>query len=441
MRNSPRHRGAVLPLFAVLLPVLLMLCVFAINVAYMQLTRTELRVATDSAARAGGRAWSKYQDIGQARVYARNAARENRVAGQPLRLRVGTRHQEVEFGTSERANNGYGRYVFTPQSISAVANGSVDASAIRITGKRTAGSRSGTISLLFGGVGATSLFEPVATAVCTQVDRDIALVLDKSGSMAYYKDEEALTDELERLYNSGAISYWDHRYTNSTSTSATGLYTRFYSEDVRNALPADMAIYAAEMTDYCGWYESGGYWWQGSVAQTPAPQNSRWDLLTDAVGAFLDVLEDTDQEELVSLATFDSSGHLDHYLETDFNQIRDSVATIIPYNGTSIGEGMQQGINTLLTQGARPYAAKTIVVMTDGVNNYGEISPVTVANTIVTANNVTIHSVTFTDGADQDTMREVATIGGGSHYHDDDGSSLVDIFEEIANNLPSIITD
>ena len=85
--GSKLRRGAVLPLFAVLLPVLVILCAFAINVAYMQLTRTELKIATDAAARAGGRAWSHHQSVSQAQLFARRAAVRNRVSGKQVRIR------------------------------------------------------------------------------------------------------------------------------------------------------------------------------------------------------------------------------------------------------------------------------------------------------------------------------------------------------------------
>ncbi|CAN0494214.1 unnamed protein product, partial [Hapterophycus canaliculatus] len=48
--------------------------------------------------------------------------------------------------------------------------------------------------------------------------------------------------------------------------------------------------------------------------------------------------------------------------------------------------------------------------------------------------------ITFGGGANQDAMREVATIGQGKHYHANSGSELVSKFEEIANNLPTILT-
>ena len=48
--------------------------------------------------------------------------------------------------------------------------------------------------------------------------------------------------------------------------------------------------------------------------------------------------------------------------------------------------------------------------------------------------------MTFGEGADEELMEEVALIGGGKHYHAASGAELVAIFEEIANNLPTILT-
>jgi Ca-activated chloride channel family protein len=177
--KANERRGAVIPLFGLLLPVLVMVAAFAINVAYMQLTTTELRVATDAAARAGGRAWSEYQSIDDAKEFAVAAAANNIVAGAPLLLEMSDGLNEIEFGLSRRADNGYGRYEFTKKPTPDVAAGTTEATSIRITGKRDNGSRSGSVSLLFGGVGDLSVFQPKIASVCTQVDRDIALILDR----------------------------------------------------------------------------------------------------------------------------------------------------------------------------------------------------------------------------------------------------------------------
>ena len=52
--NKANRHGVIAPLMALLFPVFLLLCGIVVNIAYMQLNRTELRVATDASARASG---------------------------------------------------------------------------------------------------------------------------------------------------------------------------------------------------------------------------------------------------------------------------------------------------------------------------------------------------------------------------------------------------
>ena len=164
-----------------------------------------------------------------------------------------------------------------------------------------------------------------------------------------------------------------------------------------------------------------------------------WQDLVEAVNAFLDVLETTSQEEQVSVASYATSATLDEWLQKNHASIRTTVENLDPGGWTAIGEGMQEGITTLQASAARPYAAKTLVVMTDGVENRG-VSSLSVAQSAVMSMPLTIHTVTFGDGADEAAMQAVATAGGGKHYHAANGDQLVSIFEEIANNLPTILT-
>src|SRR6056297_3242362 len=85
LQNS-RRRGAMLVLVVLCLPIILGFCVFALNVAWMQLTRSELRTATDAAARAASRMLSRRQDPDAARTAAHTAAGRNNVGGTPLLL-------------------------------------------------------------------------------------------------------------------------------------------------------------------------------------------------------------------------------------------------------------------------------------------------------------------------------------------------------------------
>lgn len=401
------RKGAVAPLFACLLPVLFLLSGFSINLAYMQLRSTELKVATDAAAHAGGRAMSIYQTTDAGYLHAQRIAALNQVGGQPLNVPMNEDY--MKFGISIRGENGMGKYEFTEVSKEAVDDGSEIATSLAVIGVVE-------MPLAFQAIPGTRDFTVSRRSIATQLDRDIALVLDRSGSMQWYKDITALHQELNSLYYQGQISYYERRNAiNSNSFSYNTVYQ----------LSGDMHEYAYDRR-----YNSQS-----------AARHSRWYFLDLGVEAFLNVLDETDQEEHVSLTTFDTTASLRTDLDNDYDPIREIVADEYPNGWTAIGLGMEIGLPAIIDgQGARPFAAKTIVILTDGENNKTP-NPEDVAAQIIANNNVTIHTVTFTAGADQQAMAQVAAIGGGTHYHADDGEALVAIFEEIANNLPTILTE
>lgn len=484
-RYQSDRKGATLVLVAALAAVLMILCGSAVNVAYMQLNRTELRVATDAAARAAGRAFSEYQDVDAAIDHAVSTAAMNDIFGTPLAIDPEDDAGEIVFGTAGRLDGadgtvGSGRYTFTTRTTANVRDQSESATAVRVYGRRTNDSTDGSIPMLFSGFSPFSEFEPVVYSTSTQVDRDIALILDRSGSMLYYQDEDGLTAALETLLNTYEMievdGYWDgswqevevtdyywswtywawipYTYTDTQwvevwvdepstvqgdntlisqaeyDAATEFLYDRTYTDNVVTQL----ATLSSEMSEYTSDWSN----WENA-----APRHSRWSYLVSGVDAFLEVLEDTDQEELVSLTTFNSSPSLDLDLTSTYSSIVSEVASIVPYSGTGIGQGMDTGLPTLFGDYARPYAAKTIIVLTDGENNTGS-SPDSTASSLVTSYNVTIHSMTFGEGLPESAttaMSETARIGGGKYYHADTGTDLIANFREIANNLPTIITE
>ena len=274
--QQARRRGATMTLFAILLPVLVLLSAMAVNIAYMQLTATELKVAVDASAKAGGRALSIHQNTDSAWDYAQSTAALNSVSGTPLAIEQD--ETDIQFGISQRLNNGYGRFAFTQVPKANVDSGVATATSVKVTGDSV-------VPLLFRGFASFADFSPATYSVATQVDRDIALVLDRSGSMAYNENEEEYLDELLRLRNNGTISSSEY---NDASDS---LYDRYANSDVRNALPQTMSEYATDLNTY-------------NNSNGNAPRHSRWSWVEAGVDAFLQVLENTDQEEQVSLATF-----------------------------------------------------------------------------------------------------------------------------------------
>lgn len=404
-------------LMAFLLPILAILAAFAINTAHIQLTRTELSIATDAAARAGGRAFSEYQDVDAAKQAARVTAALNTVDGDPLRVRESDSANEIEFGRTEQYDGTESRYHFIKIPTSQVASGQIVASAVRVNGLRDASSLSGRVPLVIPGLLNANDFETVQDSVAMQVDRDISMILDRSGSMNAFDID---------------FPYWANPWSSSTKYAGyqQGLLGRYWS-------------------NYYGWqyyYRNGNnsityqQWaYEDHFGLGVAP-TTPWQDLVEAVDAFLNVLDRTSQEEQVSLASYSTEATLDTWLEKDHQVVRDQVANLYPDGWTAIGRGMEEGIQALLDDAARPFAAKTMVVMTDGVENRGP-SSLTVAQEFMNNYLLTIHTVTFGDGADIQRMQDLAAIGGGKHYHASTGEELIEIFEEIANNLPTILTE
>ncbi|TWT31179.1 von Willebrand factor type A domain protein [Posidoniimonas corsicana] len=370
---KPSRRGAVMVLVAVLLPVFALMAAFAIDVAWMQLVRTELRTATDAAARAGAKTLSMRQNVAVARAAARDAALRNPVAGQPLQIN----DADVQFGLS--TENAAGRFVF--------ANGGDPINAVHVDGLRTAGSAAGPVNLFFGGLLGVNTFQPVSTATSTMLDRDIVLVIDRSGSMGLR--------ETDRGTGNG---------------------------------------------QNCG----------------PLRLNTRFAALNLAVAAFMAELDLTFPNEQVALVSYSSrnrvscrGGNLNFDVADTRVALTDNYAAVtgemdaFMQNGiggsTAIGEGLAEGLRAMNGPNARPFALKTIVLMTDGLHNSG-FEPIIPARTAA-SNDITVHTVTFSPGADQARMRAVAAATGGRHFHADTTADLSAVFREIARTLPVLLTE
>lgn len=366
------RRGAMLVLIAVCLPLCLIMAAFAVDVAWMQLVRTELRSSTDAAARAGAKELSLAQDIAAARARAKEYAARNLVASEPLQLA----NSDIEFGVSTQANES-SRFKFT--------SGGAKPNALRVTGRRTKGSLSGSVDLLFAGVLGVDDFEPLHSATSTILDRDICLVVDRSGSMMW------------TLF--GAVN-----------PPGTG------------------------------------------DCDAPHPTQSRWGALSIAVSAFIDEIEQTPQAEFLSLCSYSSNtkecgnsyniSDLNSDLSPDYSLVRNEMNRLgsKPVKGrTSISAGIDEGLKVLTGKKTRPFAVKTMIVMTDGIHNLGP-EPINSAKQAAKTD-IIIHTITFSSDADIKRMKDVAAATGGQHFHAPTAAELVRIFKEIASTLPVLLTE
>jgi hypothetical protein len=81
----------------------------------------------------------------------------------------------------------------------------------------------------------------------------------------------------------------------------------------------------------------------------------------------------------------------------------------------------------------RPFAEKTVVLLTDGNFNTGG-TPIPSA-VLAAERKHKVHTITFGQSADQATMQQVATTTGGTHIHADDSGDLANAFRDIAKTL------
>ncbi|MCC6127066.1 MAG: VWA domain-containing protein [Pirellulales bacterium] len=157
------RRGAVAVLAAFLTVFMLAVIAFAVDLGYLSLVRTQLQTTADAAALAG--AGTMNTTLEDMKAAAENFAVRNKVAGRTAQLTS----NEIEPGIWDTTAR-----TFTPSS--QLGN------AVRVT-VRTSETTGGETPLFFGRIFGKNSQAQQASAIATANPRDIAFVIDLSGSM------------------------------------------------------------------------------------------------------------------------------------------------------------------------------------------------------------------------------------------------------------------
>ena len=369
MTRIPRQRvGATMVAVVVLLPVLFILAAMAINLAYIQVVNTKVQIVTDAAVRAAGRAYVEDGDKTEAVNAARKMAALNPIQSMVVPIEEG----DLEYGASERTGNNQA-YKFTEGP---------DGNSVRLTTRSFAGGTGAALSPFFPMFSPTFEIRPECSATNSQTTLDVAVIVDRSGSMAFAADEAS----------------------GGGKTPA--------------AAPA-------------GW-----------AFGDPVPPQSRWLDLVASVNGFCDELTGTSTKEKVALISYAADVRTDVELDENYTLISDAnLATSSAFDGgkTNVGGGIMEAIAALNhPTKSRPWANQVMVLMSDGNHNTGT-DPLTAAEEAVAAE-IPIYTVSFSTEADQDLMQQIADMTGGAHYFAVDAQQLNDAFRSIARRLPSMLT-
>lgn len=361
-RSSGDRTGAMAVFVCISLVVFLVFAAFTIGVAQIQLSKTELRTAVDAASRAGCWELGESGSPSDAADKAISVASKNKVAGKSFSLT----QNDVAVGNASVGPNG--RFVFTP--------GQGPFNSLRVLGKRD-DSHGGGIGAVFGGLIGVSSYGIAEVSTSVRADRDISVVIDRSGSMMRLLDKE-----FEYPCNCDAT-------------------TPPHPSDSR----------WAKMLQ--------GYSLFLSVLDT-TPSEEKVGLITYGSDSSTDC---------------DLSG--DYNISYDSLLWRSNFAIV---GMTNLGQGLDDGLFQLFYgNGVRRYSAKTIVLLTDGRPNMGP-DPLDEARACKAAG-VTVHTITFGDFCDSTTMQSIADITGGTFYPAPDDSKLAEAFADIAKSVPILVVE
>jgi Ca-activated chloride channel homolog len=228
------RRAAILTLFVMLLPVLLVMLGFSVDMAYMQLVQTEMRLASDNVARVAADNLSRFEDESQAIAAGVGVADDFTVAGKPLRLTA----SNFDFGRASAAVSGE----FNFDTNGAPPN------AVRVIAARNTANPDGTVPLFFSRLIGGPEFSPEVTAAAAFVNVDICLVLDRSTSMKFTvtSTESGMSTSDRRFCRApptnsrwvaldSAVKVFTSVLNNNTSDEQVSIVT--FGSDINNVAP------------------------------------------------------------------------------------------------------------------------------------------------------------------------------------------------------------
>ncbi len=394
--SSAERRGAAFVLIAICLFAFVTFAAITIDYSYMQLVQSELRVATDAAAKAGAEALARTEDENAAKAAAVQYAAANQVGGKPFTITT----SDVELGRV--SPQGTGRWVFT-------SGGTPNA--VRIHAKTGGTASHSAIPLFFGRVLGVNSFTPAQTATAGQQEVEVCLCLDRSGSM---------------LFDMSGVDYvYPPNNPNLSSFTAWGTTWQNHLSP-----PHPTASRWAILRDAVNVFldEAGKF--------NPPPRTS---LVTWG----------TDYTMPISPSTFFPASTTDVALppasNADWNankvQIQNAIQNLNSkpmMGGTNLSSGLDRAVSVLKGTTASMYTNKVIILLTDGQWNAGR-DPDQAAYD-ARGQGITVHTVSMLTSS-QASLQSVATITGGKYISTSNQAQLRSAFMELAHSLPVVITD
>lgn len=456
-RSIRRHRrGKIVVMTAFMMTMMLAMIAFGVDVGYIAVARTEIQICTDAAALAGASGLADGTGVAQTR--AQEYLAKNKVAGQTL----GSSNATIEFGT----------WTDTTKTFSV---GGTTPNGIRINTSLNS------VPLFFGKALNKDSFNVSASSIAVYQPRDIALVLDYSGSMAYDSQfrnisligKPAIVANLTQMYQelgttfgtlpATSVSYGTSSTANSTIRSNFKLNTVSYPypsgswNEYIDYVQTDNTLYSAGYRNRYGGITFMHYLMtkRDSYSETPVLWKTSEQPLTalkDAVDAFLAYLDQNSTDDRVAFALYtasDNTAKLEQALTKTYTDVSTKVRQRQAghYVGsTNISAGMTKGRLELQNNG-RVGVSKLLILMTDGEANLPTGNTSTDKQKVrdeaylCAAAKIPVVTITVGAGADVALMQEVADITGGASFVVPGGQPLSAVQEQLEEVFAQVAAD
>ncbi len=379
LRRNPAHRGAIAPLLAISLPALLILIGFAVNLAYMELVRGQLRIACDSAAKAALVQYGSSQSQTTARTFAAAVAANNLVANQALSFAS----SNISFGNSTKSGTGY---VYT--------SGGTPTNSVRVT-------RSVSPALLLAAFLPVGSFSTSQTSTVTRISHDVVLVLDRSASMAFDQSSSEFVFPPDISSQGTMIQsyYTPPSLTNSRWAALSSAVASFVATLQARNLDVHVSLVTFSET-----FSFGSY---------------------SAVEASLDVPLTADLTKITSKMNYWNK----QVLLGDTNISAGLTLAQTQLTG-ALARTVADRTIILFTDGVPTTGNLDIPTVVQGLNQNSQI----VTHVITFGGEASM-------GNPQATMQSAAQAGNGMYFSAPDAATLQQAFQTIADSLPAVYTD
>ncbi|MCC6509830.1 MAG: VWA domain-containing protein [Pirellulaceae bacterium] len=391
------RRGSAAMLITVMMFVFVVTAAITVDYAYMQLVRTELRAATDAAAKAGAEALSRTQDTFTAKNEAVRYASQNKVGGRAFRLST----DDVVVGRVRM--NGAGRWQFRENE--------EPYNAVKVNARTGEGASQPAVPLYFGRALGKAGFAPSYQATAGQQEVEVCLCIDRSGSMNFDMSgtEYSFPPDNPRL---SPFTAWGVEWRNMLSPPHP-VHSRWA------ALKRAIDVFLIESSSINAQPRTSVVTWGSDYTMPLAPRTVYPASSTDL--------------GLPSRET--------HRWQTNADQIRGLMQArndSVIMGSTNLSSGLDRAVQVLNGPNNNRFANKVIILLTDGVWNVGR-DPVLAAYD-ARAQGMIVHCISMLT-QNQPTLQTVATTCGGRYYGTRNEEELRNAFIEIARSLPVVLTE